>query len=138
MGHQIDAVNDALDKMKWQPIETAPKNGTEVLLYSRVGHVIGKFCRWAPDDRDWMGSDWVVTWDDSCLSTPPTHWMPLPAAPDAAVPPRPQEAKPFTEAEVAELMYRMRAEPKLPDESIPEMVVRILGDHIVRQQGESK
>ncbi len=73
--------------MTWQPIDTAPKDGTEVLVYfgGRVG----------VKSAAWTGSSsgltiWCV--DDEKhgpfpvrgYSEPyPTHWMPLPAAPEA-------------------------------------------------------
>lgn len=61
----------------WQPIETAPKDGTEVLLAYPGGLVkSGKWTlfggayedHWADGKRPRFGSD-------------PTHWMPLPAPP---------------------------------------------------------
>lgn len=70
---------------KWQPIETAPRDGTEVLLwwpYWRRRPVIGK----------WDGSTWVSEVklyfygtgspypDDS--DSDPKNWMPLPAPPE--------------------------------------------------------
>ena len=63
--------------MRWQPIETAPKDGTEVLM----------FC--APDEMVtalWSYSHWSLVQcgsyaDDSYLFSDPTHWMPLPAPP---------------------------------------------------------
>jgi hypothetical protein len=51
----------------WQPIETAPKDGTLVLLYLPDGLMACR--RW--QDNHWRG------WD----SEDATHWMPLPAAP---------------------------------------------------------
>lgn len=62
---------------EWQPISTAPKDGTEILVCA-------------------CGNSWfVVFWDDKlgnthCWQTPdgvayhndlPSHWMPLPAIP---------------------------------------------------------
>jgi hypothetical protein len=54
----------------WQPIATAPKDGTQI---------------WAWDDERgsnpamWVESEWWITYDDATIQ--PTHWMPLPAAP---------------------------------------------------------
>jgi len=66
--------------MKWQPIETAPKDGTEVLLFFPTG-----FWR---DDRKiaigfWgIGDDWFEGEADARSMTDfgdhPTLWMPLP------------------------------------------------------------
>lgn len=59
--------------MSWQPIETAPKDGTFVLLYSPI----------------LFGEQMVVAyyelgrWNDLMGRVPqPTHWMPLPKAPE--------------------------------------------------------
>ncbi|MDE2202701.1 MAG: DUF551 domain-containing protein [Burkholderiaceae bacterium] len=74
----------------WQPIETAPKDGTAILLGSRGGAWIGKWLPvyvsgYRPDNpwsslmlnHDHMGEKWCK----------PTHWMPLPAAPGLAAAP---------------------------------------------------
>ncbi len=56
----------------WQPIETAPKDGSDVLLSSPNWHgdvVVG--C--------WSFEGWRDREDSDKLE--PTHWMPLPAAP---------------------------------------------------------
>lgn len=63
---------------QWLPIETAPKDGTQFLFNAPqmdCGLSIGEFnagrlC--SAFDGKVLG-DWV---------TPPTHWMPLPAAPE--------------------------------------------------------
>ena len=62
--------------MKWQPIETAPKDGPRVLVYDPGwnGGVIN-IARW------WEGQYRVG--DLPGVETYPTHWMPLPAAPVA-------------------------------------------------------
>jgi hypothetical protein len=65
------------EKMKewqdWQAIETAPRDGTEILLFARgqrnddyrgVG-------QWSEQRKDWFWS----------FAIRPTHWMPLPEPP---------------------------------------------------------
>lgn len=58
----------------WQPIETAPSDGTAILGYDDAMH-------WASEAYSicWIGPSgkW---WDGEYLNSP-THWMPLPAAP---------------------------------------------------------
>lgn len=55
---------------QWRDIETAPKDGTFVLLgfayYPKIMHV-----------RDWLGEPHNC-WRGGCN---PTHWQPLPPAP---------------------------------------------------------
>lgn len=68
----------------WQPIETAPRDGTAILVHSRAGW-IGSVSWWSDEDRD-------EEFDDSCFQDEHgepvepadlTHWMPLPPAPPA-------------------------------------------------------
>lgn len=47
----------------WQPIETAPKDGTIVLLRER---------EWAPFHAYWAGGRWSAI--DFARSNRPTHW----------------------------------------------------------------
>jgi hypothetical protein len=72
--------------MKWQPIEAAPKDGTEVIGWAD-GIVIVSY-RYDENDRNKLrGKMWLDnSYDDfSCglASIPydPTHWMPLPKLP---------------------------------------------------------
>lgn len=53
----------------WQPIETAPKDGTEILAFHRDGQSVAFW-----DLNMWMeaNGEYRVT---------PTHWQPLPAPP---------------------------------------------------------
>lgn len=76
----------ATPSQQWHPIETAPKDWRDVLLYDLRGRIhIGSF-RTDVNDEDgaplWLANDYD---DYSCglASTPisPTHWMPLPAPP---------------------------------------------------------
>lgn len=62
--------------MDWQPIDTAPQDGTRVLLWISTG--IAMPFSW--DGERWQGDDFPLNlaW--------PTHWMPLPDAPNPAAP----------------------------------------------------
>ena len=62
----------------WQPIETAPKDGTWVLLY----HFHARISDWYWDGDKW-NSD-VLEWSDDQAELAPTHWMPLPTPPRSA------------------------------------------------------
>lgn len=72
--------------MKWRSIKTAPKDGTEVLLFCNLGRGNTELAiaRWHEDQarpgpfgrfcwKEKEGSAWA--------ENIPTHWMPLPAAP---------------------------------------------------------
>jgi len=66
----------------WQPIETAPKDGTNVLLLDVHGNYrIGGYQlnyqnrKWG---TGWEGCDWDFKID---FDPQPTHWMPLPPPP---------------------------------------------------------
>lgn len=57
--------------MKWQPIETAPVDGTEILVAEDRYVTVARWCGfyWG-DGLSLMGS------------IGPTHWMPLPEPPE--------------------------------------------------------
>jgi len=72
---------------QWQPIETAPKDGREVILWfphksiAINGHY-GEVSDgdWESGYRTWM--EWLVAdelWFQEDPSQAPTHWMPLPS-----------------------------------------------------------
>lgn len=84
-------VNAALEAVEWKPIDTAPKDGTEVLLMvdrracmsgcSLVGHYMpGGHCI---EDHPPIDAGWYF-WNGCMFDTvaKPTHWMPLPPAPE--------------------------------------------------------
>ena len=53
----------------WQPIETAPRDGTDILTY----------CQGARSVRYWgRGEDDEMAWLPRIRGQFPTHWMPLP------------------------------------------------------------
>ena len=64
---------------EWMPIETAPKDGTMILLYRDGDHADGhwmgdaRFQIWGNRRRGWSYPDWCA----------PTHWQPLPSPPDS-------------------------------------------------------
>ncbi len=62
--------------MEWQPIETAPKDGTFILCYHSSGHInVQQYCQ----DKFWRSSI-----DNAPHIWQPTHWMPLPPPPAKA------------------------------------------------------
>ena len=82
---------------EWQPIETAPKDGTGVLLCwaidadgkpidwrksPKTSHVFVQVAAW------WEGDNaWIVYTDsvqEPAVHFTPTHWMPLPPPPNCA------------------------------------------------------
>lgn len=77
-GSRLRAENAALRaEREWRPIETAPKDGTEILLAFDEPLVGMNRGRVAQASLTKMG-DWSVPY---FRRDPPTHWMPLPAPP---------------------------------------------------------
>lgn len=70
----------AMIERGWQPIATAPKDGTWLLLfrYERDGNRIaeGKWGCGLMGTYGWGGNGWSYP-----LNNKPTHWMPLPSPP---------------------------------------------------------
>ena len=71
--------------MKWQPIETAPRDGTFILLAGPSGYSTTplrvEVCRYLPEYRPL--NPWQNHSNDSFTDggEPPTHWAPLPEMP---------------------------------------------------------
>jgi len=101
----LQAALAACDESPWRSMESAPKDGTSVLLHNNnaPGNPSGRMetCEdyntvvgawWASDesDRDADGfGDWMCYMDaieDPRCPFEPTHWMPLPAAPEGVKP----------------------------------------------------
>ena len=79
-----DAVMDILRlkaeaRSKWQPIETAPKDGTKVIVC-----IAGK--EYNSDCAFWRRGYWVIYKGSVLiiLEFEPTHWMPLPTPMEVA------------------------------------------------------
>lgn len=64
----------------WQPIETAPKDGAEILCVARGDRDYYGVAQWAERDPDFPRSIAGWFWP---YAIRPTHWMPLPSPPDA-------------------------------------------------------
>jgi len=60
--------------MEWQPIETAPRDKKAVLVYCPDIKCI--FCVYLEDGL------WFIFGNRGILQPKPTHWMPLPEAPN--------------------------------------------------------
>ena len=61
--------------MEWQPIETAPKDGTQILVYE-------------PEEKYtpiyvvvYDNGKWIEASGEQYANWKPTHWMPLPLPP---------------------------------------------------------
>lgn len=76
--------------MEWQPIETAPKDGREIIVYGVRRGDWG----YTDDESTWTGARWSAgsygfpgSWLESkarpnySTGFTPTHWIPLPAPP---------------------------------------------------------
>jgi hypothetical protein len=67
--------------MEWKPIETAPKDGTRILVFDREYHGEIAACEF---NKEWgwveRGLDYATeVWGYGEME--PTHWMPLPQPP---------------------------------------------------------
>ena len=62
---------------EWQPIETAPKDGTDVLVVA--DGVVSEAEYWGDDRGWWLANTAPTDYIDSQVW--PTHWMPLPPPP---------------------------------------------------------
>ena len=59
----------------WLDIESAPNDGTPVILWSPDTHTYAHFGRYWAQDDEWQE-------DADHTKTNPTHWMPLPEGPN--------------------------------------------------------
>lgn len=79
----------------WQPIETAPRDGTVIQMYDpTMGVVVGAYCDDDPmwpwvfcEAFDWKpdpGNDDITPFNAFRDDQPPSHWRPRAKPPDAA------------------------------------------------------
>ncbi|KAK54008.1 hypothetical protein [Bordetella bronchiseptica] len=96
---QRRAEHNAAVRSAWMPIESAPKDGTEILAWRHdCGQFIASYTSAdafpmtqdeldAMDEETLFAKDWFTQWPDATRldgSEAPTHWQPLPAAPSPA------------------------------------------------------
>ncbi len=70
---------------EWQPIETAPRDGTRILLFVCGRIICGAWRddKYAKRPRPYWGHDLeAYTGTRNMKNNPPTYWMPLPAVPE--------------------------------------------------------
>lgn len=65
--------------MDWQPIETAPKDGSKVILAWGGKSVVGSYLDNSKKRFAWQG--WTPMCNQPFPQGAPTHWMPLPPPP---------------------------------------------------------
>lgn len=68
----------ALERQQWHPINTAPMDGTKILLAKIVGHIDHPTAIWWVIQGHW--SEKWQNWNDGsepCGLSSPTHWMPV-------------------------------------------------------------
>lgn len=66
--------------MTWQPIETAPKDGTPIMLFATAEGFDAPVVTvgWLTVSRRWIEGTFYPNTPTTLI---PTHWMPLPAPP---------------------------------------------------------
>ena len=62
---------------EWQPIETAPKNGTRIIVFRPKAN---EYIHHISEDR-WCKIGSTFCWARSNEKMQPTHWMPFPQPP---------------------------------------------------------
>ena len=68
---------------EWQPIETAPKDGTYILGFCAASVMI-VYWSGAEEPTEAVGDNWYERDTGFALDIELTHWMPLPAFPGAS------------------------------------------------------
>ena len=81
---------------KWQPIETAPRDGTRILAwnseYGQRETYMSMYSKGSVGYERWVrgngpaeiGWDWQEPMNGWAFTWKPTHWMPLPEAPETS------------------------------------------------------
>jgi hypothetical protein len=70
----------------WQPIATAPKDGSDILLFNGSSQRM-QVCSWGYDDlfksepKEWIFGESQGEHNEYSVFDNPSHWMPLPPPP---------------------------------------------------------
>jgi hypothetical protein len=71
-----------MEETGWKPIDTAPRDGTGIILYSDGECAPPVIAQW---DDMWTDGAWIVQHGSASIRLSwvfnPTHWMPLPTPP---------------------------------------------------------
>jgi len=78
---QEKRIEELESAQQWQPIETAPKDGTEVLVWCEHHGTayLAIFENHFPNQGWFCADAYPDGWTELCVD--PTHWMPLPEPP---------------------------------------------------------
>ena len=76
--------NKLREATEWRPIESAPRDYTQILVYCSHGQYVASW----EVDCDWWGVDENKHGPFPLRGEEPSHWLPLPAAP--SVSPKPE------------------------------------------------
>ena len=77
IGSAAKRIVNAIEKNVWQPINTAPRDGSIILVYGSfegMSKTIGK--------AFWIYSNWELLGDCAGSTFNATHWQPLPKPPE--------------------------------------------------------
>lgn len=76
-----EAAKQAMQQDEWQPIETAPKDGSYIRVYPPTWDEVESCAWWNADEYAkkplpfWSRTDCIGT--SNSRQNPPTHWMPI-------------------------------------------------------------
>jgi len=83
---KLAALTRERDALTWQPIETAPKDSTPILVTGCNGGRVILYAQFFEEraDEAFKGPGWLGCFEGMQMwLAEPTHWMPLPTPPEA-------------------------------------------------------
>jgi len=81
--NQNTALDEKLAELDWQPIETAPRDGTAILIYDGIDYYVSwyAFDSVFETNKSWIFGKATGPYNAYAEIDTPTHWMPLPEPP---------------------------------------------------------